>query len=59
MKIISQQKEFQKRLIADVNEELSILIRRVQLNFGLTYEEAFRSVTISLKNIYPKKDMFE
>ncbi|MFA5855780.1 MAG: hypothetical protein WC867_00340 [Candidatus Pacearchaeota archaeon] len=45
----------QKKIIAEVDDEISTLIRRVELNYGLTYEEARNSINLAIKNLEAKK----
>ncbi len=47
------QDRFQKKIIADVNDEISILVRRIELNFGLSFDEARKSVFLAIKNLKP------
>jgi len=42
---------FQKKIIADVNDEIAVLVRRIELNFGLSFEEARKSVFLAIKNL--------
>ncbi|MBS3078513.1 hypothetical protein J4218_00150 [Candidatus Pacearchaeota archaeon] len=46
------QDRFQKKILADVNEEISILVRRIELNFGLSFDEARKSVFLAIKNLH-------
>jgi len=47
------QNQFQKNIIADVNSEISVLVRRIELNFGLSFDEARKSVFLAIKNLKP------
>lgn len=51
IKIINSDEKFQKKRIVDVNAELSVLIRRIELNYGISFEEARNSVNIALQNL--------
>jgi hypothetical protein len=51
MKTIETSKKFQKKIIVDVDDELSALVRRIELNYGISLEEAINSVSISVKNL--------
>ena len=51
MKTIEPSKKFQKKIIVDVDEEISALIRKIELNYGISPEEAINSVSISIKNL--------
>lgn len=49
-------KKFQKKIIVDVNEEISALIRKIELNYGISPDEAINSVNISIKNLSSTKN---
>jgi len=59
MKPLEPSKKFQKRIIVDVNEEISALIRKIELNYGISPEEAINSVNISIKNLSSPKTSLE
>jgi hypothetical protein len=50
-KIISEN-SFQKKIVVNVDEELFLLIRRIELNYGLSWKEARNSVSIAIKKLY-------
>jgi hypothetical protein len=51
MKLPDSGKKFQKKIIVDVGEEISALIRKIELNYGISSDEAINSVNISIKNL--------
>ena len=51
MKPLDPSKKFQKKLIVDVDEEISALIRKIELNYGISADEAINSVSVSIKNL--------
>ena len=44
---------FEKKIIADVNDEIAVLVRRIELNFGLSFDEARKSIFLAIKNLKP------
>lgn len=54
MKIIESCDKFQKKRIVDVTDEISMLIRRIELNYGLSLEEALISINLTIKNMNSK-----
>ncbi len=59
MKIIDSDKRFQKKIIVNVDEEIFLLVRRIELNYGLSWEDARNSVGLAIKKLYSIKDKCE
>ncbi len=51
MKTINSSQKFQKKTLVNVDEELFFLIKKIELNYGLSWDEARNSVNISIKNL--------
>jgi len=56
MKPLEPSKKFQKKIVVDVEEEISALIRKIELNYGISSEEAINSVNVSIKNLGTTKN---
>jgi len=50
--MISSEKNFQKKIIVNLDQEIYLLIRRIELNYGLSFKEARNSVSIAVKKLY-------
>jgi hypothetical protein len=51
VKTINSSQKFQKKTLVNVDEELFFLIKKIELNYGLSWDEARNSVNISIKNL--------
>lgn len=51
MKTTNTNQKFQKKTLVNVDEELFLLIKKIELNYGLSWDEARNSVNLSMKNL--------
>ncbi|MEK6859535.1 MAG: hypothetical protein AABX54_01845 [Nanoarchaeota archaeon] len=50
-----QKQKFEKQRIVNVNEEISALVRKIELNYGISLDEALDSINLAIKNMSPIK----